>query len=213
VTFYNSISCKNPVARLVIVTFVSLLLGSVALAQGNAQAGAGLTTVCVACHGMTGNENTLPNVPKLGGQGEKYLLKQLLEIKSGVRAVPLMTGMLTTLNDQNLADVAAYYSSLAAPEGAVEESKLALGEKVFRAGIASIGVAACSACHAPDGKGNAAAGFPTLNGQNTAYTDLQLRAWRAGERTNDEAEVMRTITARMNDAEIAAVASYVSGLR
>lgn len=212
-TFYNSISCKNSVARLVTVTFVSLLLGSVALAQGNAQAGAGLTTVCVACHGMTGNENTLPNVPKLGGQGEKYLLKQLLEIKSGVRDVPLMTGMLTTLNDQNLADVAAYYSSLAAPEGAVEESKLALGEKVFRAGIASIGVAACSACHAPDGKGNAAAGFPTLNGQNTAYTDLQLRAWRAGERTNDEAEVMRTITARMNDAEIAAVASYVSGLR
>jgi len=213
VTFYNSISCKNTVARLVIVTFVSLLMGSVALAQGNAEAGAGLTTVCVACHGMTGNENTLPNVPKLGGQGEKYLLKQLLEIKSGVRAVPLMTGMLTTLNDQNLADVAAYYSSLAAPEGAVEESKLALGEKVFRAGIASIGVAACSACHAPDGKGNAAAGFPTLNGQNAAYTDLQLRAWRAGERTNDEAEVMRTITARMNDAEIAAVASYVSGLR
>lgn len=212
-TFYNSISCKNPVARLVTVTFVSLLLGSVALAQGNAEAGAGLTTVCVACHGMTGNENTLPNVPKLGGQGEKYLLKQLHEIKSGVRAVPLMTGMLTTLNDQNLADVAAYYSSLAAPEGAVEESKLALGEKVFRAGIASIGVAACSACHAPDGKGNAAAGFPTLNGQNAAYTDLQLRAWRAGERTNDEAEVMRTITARMNDAEIAAVASYVSGLR
>jgi cytochrome c553 len=84
---------------------------------------------------------------------------------------------------------------------------------VFRAGIASIGVAACSACHAPDGKGNAAAGFPTLNGQNAAYTDLQLRAWRAGERTNDEAEVMRTIAARMNDAEIAAVASYVSGLR
>jgi cytochrome c553 len=213
VTFYNSISCKNPVARLVIVTFVSLLLGSVALAQGNAEDGAGLTTVCVACHGMTGNENTLPNVPKLGGQGEKYLLKQLLEIKSGVRAVPLMTGMLTAMNDQNLADVAAYYSSLAAPEGAVEESKLALGEKVFRAGIASIGVAACSACHAPDGKGNAAAGFPTLNGQNAAYTDLQLRAWRAGERTNDEAEVMRTIAARMNDAEIAAVASYVSGLR
>ncbi len=212
-TFYNSISCKNPVTRLVIVTFVSLLMGSVALAQGNAEDGAGLTTVCVACHGMTGNENTLPNVPKLGGQGEKYLLKQLLEIKSGVRAVPLMTGMLTTLNDQNLADVAAYYSSLAAPEGAVEESKLALGEKVFRAGIASIGVAACSACHAPDGKGNAAAGFPTLNGQNAAYTDLQLRAWRAGERTNDEAEVMRTIAARMNDAEIAAVASYVSGLR
>lgn len=212
-TFYNSISCKNPVARLVIVTFVSLLMGSVAFAQGNAEAGAGLTTVCVACHGMTGNENTLPNVPKLGGQGEKYLLKQLLEIKSGVRAVPLMTGMLTAMNDQNLADVAAYYSSLAAPEGAVEESKLALGEKVFRAGIASIGVAACSACHAPDGKGNAAAGFPTLNGQNAAYTDLQLRAWRAGERTNDEAEVMRTIAARMNDAEIAAVASYVSGLR
>jgi cytochrome c553 len=185
-----------------------------ALAQdGNAQAGQGKTTTCAACHGASGNDSILPNVPKLGGQGERYLLKQLQEIKSGTRAVPLMAGMLNPMNDQDLADIAAFFSSQPAPLGAVDPAKRELGEKLFRAGDATIGVAACSACHAPNGKGNHAAGYPALSGQDTAYTELQLKAFRAGERTNDEADVMRTTAARLNDAEIAALASYISGLR
>jgi cytochrome c553 len=186
---------------------------SIAIAQGNAEAGQSKIAVCVACHGQSGNDSLLPNVPKLGGQGEKYLLKQLQEIKSGVRAAPLMAGMLNTLNDQDLADVAAYFAEVEAPLGAVDADKRALGEKLFRAGDASLGVAACSACHAPNGKGNSAAGYPALSGQDMAYTEMQLKAFRAGERVNDDAEVMRAIAARLNDAEIAALASYVSGLR
>jgi cytochrome c553 len=206
VTIQNFV--KSILALILVVS-----LPSVSLAQGSAEAGAGKTAVCVACHGPNGNDSVLPEVPKLGAQGERYLLKQLQEIKNGVRVVPLMTGMLNALNDQDLADVAAYYASQPQALGAVEADKRALGEKLYRAGDASIGVAACTACHSPNGKGLAAAGYPSLSGQDVAYTEAQLKAFRAGDRINDEAEVMRSITARLNDAEIAALASYVAGLR
>jgi cytochrome c553 len=192
---------------------LALIPSSSLLAQGDADAGAGKIAVCVACHGQDGNMIVLPNVPKIGGQNEKYLLKQMQDIKSGVRAAPLMTGMLNALNDQDLVDVAAYFASLPMSQGATDPEKVALGETLYRAGNASIGVAACSACHSPDGRGLASAGYPSLSGQDIAYTELQLKAFRDGVRQNDEAEVMRSIVARLNDAEIAALASYVAGLR
>lgn len=196
-----------------VLIVVSTVFSGTTLAQGNAEAGQGKVAVCVACHGQSGNESLLPNVPKLGGQSASYLLKQMVEIKSGVRAAPLMNGMLNTLDDQGLADVAAYYASLPAPQGAAEAEKLAIAEPIYKAGLASIGVAACSACHAPNGKGIPEAGYPALSGQDVAYTEMQLKAFRAGERANDDAEIMRTISERLTDAEIAALASYVSGLR
>ena len=198
---------------LTLVAILALIPSSSLLAQGEADAGAGKIAVCVACHGQDGNMIVLPNVPKIGGQNEKYLLKQMQDIKSGVRAAPLMTGMLNALNDQDLVDVAAYFASLPMSQGATDPEKVALGETLYRAGNASIGVAACSACHSPDGRGLASAGYPSLSGQDIAYTELQLKAFRDGVRQNDEAEVMRSIVARLNDAEIAALASYVAGLR
>lgn len=186
---------------------------NVAMAQGNAQAGQAKAATCAACHGASGNESLLPNVPKLGGQGERYLLKQLQDIKNEVRPVPLMAGIVAPLNEQDLADLAAYFASLDAPVGATEESKLETGSVLYKSGNAEIGVAACSACHSVDGKGIATAGYPALSGQDTPYIDLQLRAFRSGERKNDESEVMRAIAARLNDTEIAALASYVAGLR
>lgn len=196
-----------------LVAALALGAGSLALAQGDATAGANKITVCLACHGQDGNMSQLPNVPKLGGQNEKYLLKQMHDIKSGARPAPLMTGMLNTLNDQDMADVAAYYASQPTPAGAAEPEKVALAETIYRAGNAEIGVAACSACHSPNGQGLASAGYPALSGQDPAYTELQLKAFRDGARQNDDAEVMRAIAARLRDAEIAALASYVSGLR
>ena len=198
----------NAVLALLVVVSAPL-----ALAQGDAQAGQVKAAACAACHGPTGNDSLLPNVPKLGGQGERYLLKQLQEIKADIRPVPLMKPFVDPLSEQDMADLAAFFAQQQAPLGAVEPEKRELGEALFRAGNASIGVAACSACHAPNGKGNVSAGYPALSGQDTAYTELQLKAFRAGERKNDEAEVMRTTAARLNDAEIAALASYVSGLR
>jgi cytochrome c553 len=195
------------------VALFTLVTATQALAQGDAAAGAEKITVCLACHGQDGNMSQIANVPKIGGQNADYLLKQMNDIKSGVRAAPLMTGMLNNLNDQDMADVAAYYASQAAPQGAAEPEKVALGESLYRAGNADIGVAACSACHSPNGQGLASAGYPALSGQDPAYTELQLRAFRDGVRNNDDAQVMRSIAARLNDAEIAALASYVAGLR
>lgn len=211
----NAVSIKVAARKayaLVLVTLAMCGYGEV-FAQGDAAAGAGKIAVCMACHGSDGNLSQLPDVPKIGGQNEKYMLKQMLDIKSGVRAAPLMTGMLNTLNEQDLADVAAYYASQPVPLGAAETEKVALGESLYRAGVPEIGAAACSACHSPDGQGLASAGYPALSGQDVAYTEMQLKAFRDGVRQNDDAEVMRSIAARLNDAEIAALASYVSGLR
>lgn len=199
--------------KALLALLLTAITATAALGQGSAEAGQGKAAVCGACHGPTGNESPLPNSAKLGGQGERYLLKQLQEIKAGTRAVPQMGGILNASTDQDLADLAAWFSSQASPQGAVDPAKRELGERLFRAGDASIGVAACSACHAPNGAGNHAAGYPALSGQDPAYTELQLKAFRDGVRTNDAAEVMRTTAARLNDAEIAALASYISGLR
>ena len=207
----RSLPCKA-LSALLLTALTATALAQ-APAAGNAEAGQAKAAVCGACHGPTGNESPLPNTPKLGGQGERYLLKQLEEIKGGVRVVPQMVGILDPMSEQDLANLAAWFSSQAAPQGAVDPAKRELGERLFRAGDATIGVAACSACHAPNGAGNHAAGYPALSGQDPAYTELQLKAFREGSRTNDAAEVMRTTAKRLSDAEIAALASYVSGLR
>lgn len=204
---------RGVVSDVLSVVLISILTCSGATAQGNAEAGAGKIATCAACHGPTGNDSLLPNVPKIGGQNADYLLKQLIEIRDDVRPVPLMKPMVANLTDQDLADIAAHYSTVERPLGAVDETKRELGEKLYRAGDATIGVAACSACHSVDGRGINSAGFPSLSGQDTAYTEVQLKAFRAGERTNDAAEIMRAISARLSDTEIAALASYVFGLR
>jgi len=201
--------------RIFLAAMFALTLSSIAQAQQVGDAAAGSTTVivCGACHGASGNDVVVPGAAKLGGQNQSYLFKQLQDIKSGAREITLMAGQLNNLSDQDLADIAAHYASLEAPLGAAEESAVELGQVLYRAGNADLGVAACSACHSPTGGGNNGAGYPALGGQDPAYTESQLRAFRAGTRNNDLAAVMRDNVARLNDVEIQALASYVSGLR
>lgn len=205
---------KKPAA---IVFGLALMLGGACAAQaqteGSAEAGAQKIQVCVACHGQSGNDSTLPTAPRIGGQNASYLFKQLVEIKAMERVVPEMTGMLDNFSEQDLADMAVHYASQEAPLGAANPELVALGEKIYRSGIHELGVAACSACHSPTGSGNAPAVFPRLSGQLTAYTEKQLRDFRSGTRVNDEAAVMRTLSKRLTDEEIAALASYLAGLR
>lgn len=192
---------------------ILLLAAGQVLAQGDAQAGAGKITTCIACHGESGNEVTMPDVPKIGGQSANYLFKQLVDIKNGTREVPLMVGMVASLSEQDMLDIAAYYASREVSHGAVDPDKVELGEQLYRSGNAEIGVAACSACHQPTGVGLDGASYPALSGQDVAYTINQLKAFRSGERDNDDSAVMRTLAERLTDAEIEALASYVSGLR
>ena len=200
---------------------VSLLLtlGVTGIAQaagtalvGDAAAGQAKTAVCGACHGPDGN-SMAPNFPKLAGQGDRYLLKQLHEIKDGKRQVLEMTGLLTNLNDQDLADIAAYYSSQKNSVGAADPALVAQGEALFRGGNLEKGMPACTGCHSPDGQGNAAAGFPHLGGQHASYIEKQLTDFREGDRTNDgDSMIMRGIAAKMSNKDIKALASYIQGL-
>ena len=201
--------------------FVSLLLtlGVTGMAQaagsavvGDATAGQAKTAVCGACHGPDGN-SMAPNFPKLAGQGDRYLLKQLHEIKDGKRQVLEMTGLLANLNDQDLADIAAYYSSQKGSVGAADPALVAQGEALFRGGNLEKGMPACIGCHSPDGQGLAAAGFPHLGGQHASYIEKQLTDFREGDRTNDgDSMIMRGIAAKMSNKDIKALASYIQGL-
>jgi cytochrome c553 len=183
---------------------------------GDAEAGKSQIAVCGACHGADGN--SAAPFPKLAGQGEKYLFKQMQDIRDGARPVPTMTGQLDAKSDQDLADIAAYFAAQERTGGNTDPALLALGEKVYRSGIAERKVAACTACHSPRGLGNALAGYPALAGQHAQYVADQLRAYRKGQedpagRTNDgDARIMRLTAFGLSDKEIEAVASYVSGL-
>jgi cytochrome c553 len=187
-------------------------------ATGDAAAGKNMAATCGACHGADGN-SAVPTFPKLAGQGENYLLKQMQDIRDGARAVPTMAGQLDGKSDKDLADLAAFYASQPASGGQTDPELLALGEKVYRSGVLERNVAACTACHSPNGNGNAPAGFPALAGQHAEYTAAQLRAYRQGYedpagRTNDgDSKIMRTTAFGLSDMEIDAVASYVAGLK
>jgi len=195
---------------------VSLLLtlGITGLAQaaGDATAGQGKAAVCGACHGADGN-SVAPNFPKLAGQGERYLLKQLGDIKAGNRTVVEMTGMLDNLSEQDLADIAAYFASQKMSVGAADPKLVARGEALFRGGKLDEGMPACTGCHSPNGAGLDAAGFPQLGGQHAGYVAKQLTDFREGNRTNDgDNLIMRSIAAKLSNKDIEAVSSYIQGL-
>jgi cytochrome c553 len=208
---------------------VVAMLGLVAVSQlafaGDAQNGETLSVSCGACHGADGN-SPAPNFPKLAGLGEKYLLKQLKDIKSGARVIAEMTGQLDAMSDQDLADVAAYFdgnglqlsgskkdAEVQLNSGAKVNS-LALGARTYRAGNLETMVPSCMGCHSPGGTGNEPAAYPRLGGQHAAYIEKQLKDFRAGNRTNDgDNMIMRNVAAQLSDAEIAALANYIAGLQ
>jgi cytochrome c553 len=181
-------------------------------AAGNADEGKAKSLVCAGCHGADGNSGINPVWPKLAGQHPQYIEKQLKDFKNGDRTNDLMRPMAMGLTDQDMANLAAYYSSQTKQIGAAAADQVNAGEKIFRAGNSETGVAACMACHGPAGSGNPQAMFPALNGQNAAYVEKALNDFRAGARSNDINKMMRDVAARMSDKEIKAVAQYIQGL-
>jgi cbb3-type cytochrome c oxidase subunit III len=176
------------------------------LAKGQATS----TQVCAACHTADGSRGSPAN-PILQGQHADYLVKQLGEFKSGKRNNAIMKGMASTLSDEDMKNVAAFYASKQAKPGfAKDKALVALGEKIYRGGIADRQIPACAGCHSPNGAGIPAQ-YPRLAGQHSDYAEAQLNAFRSGLRTNSAQ--MTAIAAKMNDREIKAVADYVAGLR
>ena len=198
--------------KLVVSLLLTLGIAGGAHAAGDAAAGQAKAAVCGACHGPDGN-SMAPNFPKLAGQGERYLNKQLHDIKSGKRTVLEMTGLLTNLSDQDLADISAYFASQKGSVGAADPKVVARGEELFRGGKLEQGMPSCTGCHSPNGAGNAAAAFPHLGGQHAQYTAKQLTDFREGNRTNDgDAKIMQSVAAKLSNKDIEAVSNYIQGL-
>lgn len=174
-------------------------------------------SICVACHGVDGNSSAAAN-PHLAGQIEQYLYKQLVNFKSdgdkpAARDNAIMAGMVASLSDEDMRNVAAWYASQKLkPEQAKNESSIALGKKLWRQGDHKKGIPACAGCHGPAGAGMPAQ-YPRIAGQFAEYTETQLKAFRIEERANDPEKMMRMIAAKMSDVEIKAVSDYAAGLR
>lgn len=198
--------------KLLVSLLLTLGVTGFAQAAGDAAAGQTKVAVCGACHGADGN-SMVPNFPKLAGQGERYLLKQLKDIKSGNRQVVEMTGLLTNLDEQDLADIAAYFAKQKGSVGQADPKLVERGEAIFRGGNLAAGMPSCTGCHSPNGAGNNQAGFPRLGGQHAKYTATQLTNFREGVRQNDgDTMIMRSIAAKLSNKDIEAVSSYIQGL-
>jgi len=184
------------------------------LVAGSAEAGKASALTCTACHGSEGN-SVSPMWPNLAGQNAPYLLAQLRAFKDGSRSDPLMTGQAMMLSDEAMADLAVYFESLpAAAQPVADEKLLDNGEAIYRGGNKKEEASACLACHGPSGRGNPAAKYPALKGQHAAYTAKQLNDYASGARTSDgKTHIMRDIAANLDKDDIAALSSYVQGLK
>ena len=212
---------RNVVVKTLLAGLLGLGLAGVSQAGGDATAGQAKAAACIACHGADGNSFT-PMFPKLAGQGEKYITKQLKDFQSGARNNAVMAPMVIGKSEQDMADLGAYYASQTVTPVPAKTELTALGEKLYRGGSLEKGIAACTACHGPKAEGVAAAGFPSLQGQWPDYVSTQLKAFRAAgrddkdgaRRDNDgEARIMRDIAAKMSDQDIEAVSNFISGLK
>jgi cytochrome c553 len=176
------------------------------LAKGQEKA----TQVCMACHTFDGTRGSPAN-PILQGQHADYLAKQLNDFKANRRTNPIMNGMASVLSAEDIRNVAAFYASKQAKPGFAKQKDLVvLGEKIYRGGIAAKQVPACAGCHSPNGAGLPAQ-YPRLASQHGDYAELQLNAFRSGQRANGP--MMVAIAAKLSDTEIKAVSDYMAGLR
>ena len=201
--------------KLILAAVASLsMFTAVTAIAGDAVAGKTKAAACGGCHGMDGN-SPVATYPKLAGQNEAYITKQVKDFKANAdRQNPIMFGMVAALTDQDAADIGAYFQTQSIKEAAAfDESKLAAGRDLYKGGDLQKGIPACQACHGPTGAGTAGIGFPQVGGQYVEYTVAQLKAFKDGSRKNDAKMLMRSIVAKMSEADMVAVANYIASLK
>ena len=188
-------------------------VAAAAAKPGDATAGQAKAAVCGACHGMDGNSADA-QYPKLAGQSEQYIVRQLTDFKSGKRQNPIMMGMAAPLSTQDMHDVGAYFASKTALPGVADQALVEHGQTLFRQGDATRGIPACMACHSIDGRGNPGALYPQLTSQHAQYIQATLKAMHDGTSWGDDAhaKIMPSIAQKLDEKDIAALASYVEGL-
>lgn len=198
--------------------FIIFTLSSNAFAEGDAEKGKEKSQVCQGCHGADGNSYG-PEWPNLASQHTSYLTKQIRNFKDGVRKNETMNSMVAGLNEEDIKDIAAYFSRQSlVPQGTPSNEQLdseliKTGRKIYKGGNRYSGVPACAGCHGPNAVGNGPAAFPHLAGQKTTYLIKTLKDFKSGARANDPNEIMRNIAAKLTESEINAVANYVATLQ
>ncbi len=197
--------------NVLVVCFFSALISMSAFAVGDIEAGRAKAVMCAGCHGTNGNSNN-PVWPKLAGQHAFYVKKELRDFQNGRRKDSTMAPMAAGLDDVDIENLAVFFASVPSTVEAASADKIKLGEKIYRAGKVDNGLPACIACHGPNGAGSAPAHFPRIGGQHAAYLSKALKDFKAETRNNDHQAMMRDIAGRMNNKEIEAVSSYISGL-
>ena len=204
----------SPLFALVGLALANSPIQAESLIDGSIEAGKAKAITCNACHGIEGNSSSAL-WPNLAGQNAPYLVAQLNAFKDGTRSDPLMSSQVLSLSDEDIANLAVYFESLPAAAQPVADPKLLeRGEALYRGGNQEDKASACLACHGPTGRGNPAAKYPALNGQHAAYTAKQLNDYASGARSSDgKTRVMQDIAARLDKDDIAALSSYVQGLK
>ncbi|MEO6066128.1 MAG: c-type cytochrome, partial [Lysobacterales bacterium] len=200
----------------------------IAAKRGDDEAGATKAGPCAACHSVDGNSADPVN-PKIAGQSEWFIARQLMLFKSGVRQNAVMAPFVAPLNAQDMRDIGAYFATQSGRSGTADEGLVTaagphlgkklyvVGEQLYRGGDVARGIPACMACHGPTGAGNPGAAFPRLTGQHAGYSQARLTRYRAGEmhgsaRDNPNAPIMPAIARELTDLEISALATYIEGL-
>lgn len=196
---------------LIAITWLLTLAAACCYAAGDPAAGKSKAAICAACHGVDGNSAT-PAWPNIAGQHEEYIFKQLLDFKTGKRENAQMSPIIATMNDQDLSDVAAYFGSQTPKQGFAKPANLLTAEHLYRVGNPNLGLAACTACHGPNGSGNPAARFPALGSQHAEYTIATLKAYKSEVRNNDPNAIMRNIASKLTNSDIEIIANYLQGL-
>jgi cytochrome c553 len=175
------------------------------VARGDAARGATLATVCNNCHGASGVSGDAV-FPNLAGHSVTAIYKQLEDFKSGKRNADVMGVFVAELSSQDLLDLASHFSSLRSPFAAsVPDSADPVAGSLVEVGHPMRSITSCSACHGPMGF---VVGAPELRGQQRAYLEQQLQAFKSGSRHNDINEQMRNVARHLTDQEIAMLASY-----
>jgi cytochrome c553 len=178
--------------------------------KGVAAAGKEKSLLCAGCHGELG-VSIDPLIPNLAGQYDNYIIKQVLNFQDGARSNGIMSAMASTINIDDLFDVAAYFSSQERMKsnGRAENQ---LGKELFsNSGISEMGLA-CVNCHGERGYGlePRISAFPVIGGQQKEYIRQQLINFRAGDRTNTPNYIMNRMTISLTDAQIESLAEYLS---
>ncbi len=165
---------------------------------------------CLSCHGTAGNSTIVQN-PRLAGQHEAYINKQLHDFKGPDRVQAIMSTYAKAMSEEQMKNVAAYLETQAPKQGAAKNKDIVkLGQKIYRGGIDDKHIPACAGCHSPTGAGMPVQ-YPRIAGQHQDYTIAQLGNFRAGTRKNSPQ--MAKIAKNMSDEEVKAVADYIAGLK